>query len=55
MDELWGSLHYTFTWGLASMVGFDWFALTFIALAFVFSMMLFFPIGLYLVDRNEEQ
>ena len=48
-------LPYTLTWGLATMVGFDWFALTFIVLALLLSMMLFFPIGLYLVDRNEEQ
>jgi len=45
-------LPYTFTWGLASMVGFDLLAFVFLLIAFGITCVLFLPIGLYFADRS---
>lgn len=46
---------YTITWGLSAMVGTDWLSFVFIAIAFVVSFVVFYPIGLYLHKRNIKQ
>lgn len=45
---------YTFTWTLCSLVGFDWLAFVFLILAFLFTLAIFFPIGLYFARVKQD-
>ena len=45
---------YTSIWGLAALVGFDWLSFVFEIIAYLITVAVFFPIGLYFADPTKK-
>ena len=45
---------YTFIWVISAMVGFDWLSFVFEIMAFLLSVVVFFPIGLYFANPTKK-